>query len=208
MSVATWIWIAASFLVGIAVGVIATILVRRGNDAEQRLRRLRREFDQYQGDVGHHFSQTAEVLTRLRNDFTQLYQHTERGAAALVGEDALQQRLRQLETSEGRDETPPPDTVSGTLPGARPGLAHGARDDDGAVGAARTADVDADTNTHAAADATTDATAEPTAQPTAGHDADHGTDHDAGSTAAATTDDLGTRGSTVADQADEAAKRA
>ena len=104
-----WMWIAGALLVGVLIGVVGTVIVRRGNDAEQRLRRLRRDFDQYQGEVGSHFSQTAEVLTRLRNDFSQLYHHTERGAAALVGEEALQRRLRELESGDGRHPTPPPD---------------------------------------------------------------------------------------------------
>lgn len=111
VTVSLWIWIAVSLVIGALCGAAGMALARRRNDAEQRLRRLRREFDQYQGEVGNHFSQMAEVLTRLRNDFSQLYNHTERAAAGLVGEEALQRRLRELEIGDGRHATPPPDRL-------------------------------------------------------------------------------------------------
>ncbi len=109
VSVGSWMWIAASFGLGALLGVVVTLLLRRSTDVEQRMRRLQHEFDQYQSEVRQHFSQTAEVLTRLRSDFAQLYQHTERGAADLVGEESVQRRLRELEIGDGRKATPVPE---------------------------------------------------------------------------------------------------
>lgn len=96
MSVAAWV--AVSFVAGAAVGVLITVLARRGAGSDERERRLRREYEQYQGEVARHFSQTGELLSRLRGAFEQLYGEVEDRAAELVGEDALQRRLRDLET--------------------------------------------------------------------------------------------------------------
>ncbi len=95
------VWIGAAFVLGLLVGGGAMLLARRGGDAEARLRRLRREFDSYQREVADHYAHTAELLTRLRGGFSQLYEHVETGAESLVSEEALQRRLRQLEKDTG-----------------------------------------------------------------------------------------------------------
>ena len=96
MSVALWVLV--SFVVGGLVGAVITALVRRGSGSDQRVRRLQREYEQYQAEVARHFSQTGELLSRLRGAFEQLYGEVEDRAGELVGEEAMQQRLRDLET--------------------------------------------------------------------------------------------------------------
>jgi len=119
-----WLWAVIGFVAGVVVGVAATALRRRGSESEQRFRRLRREFDQYQGDVAHHFSQTAEALTRLRGGFEQLYQEVEGSAGHLVGEESWQRRLRQLEPN---GSLTPPTSVPAHDPGTDEGVAGAAR---------------------------------------------------------------------------------
>lgn len=99
------VWLAGSFVAGILVGSAITALLRRGSGTEQRIRRLRREYDQYQAEVARHFAQTGELLSRLRGAFEQLYGEVEDRATDLVGEEALQRRLRDL---EGAPERPGP----------------------------------------------------------------------------------------------------
>ncbi len=103
-----WLWLAVSFIAGALAGVGITALLRRGSDSEQRLRRLRREYDQYQAEVARHFTQTGELLSRLRGAFEQLYGEVEDRAVDLVGEEAVQRRLRDLERPPERP-TPLPD---------------------------------------------------------------------------------------------------
>jgi len=112
------LWLAGSFVAGILVGSGITALLRRGSDTEQRIRRLRREYDQYQAEVARHFTQTGELLSRLRGAFEQLYGEVEDRAADLVGEEALQQRLRDLERAPERP-TPVPEGSDATNAGSR-----------------------------------------------------------------------------------------
>ncbi len=102
------LWLAGSFVVGVLVGSGITALLKRGSGTEQRIRRLRREYDQYQAEVARHFTQTGELLSRLRGAFEQLYGEVEDRAADLVGEEALQRRLRDLERAPER-ATPIPE---------------------------------------------------------------------------------------------------
>ncbi len=102
------LWLAGTFVAGILVGIGITALLKRGSGTEQRIRRLRREYDQYQAEVARHFTQTGELLSRLRGAFEQLYGEVEDRATDLVGEEALQRRLRDLERTpvpEGPDRT-------------------------------------------------------------------------------------------------------
>jgi uncharacterized membrane-anchored protein YhcB (DUF1043 family) len=101
------LWVAGSFVAGILVGSGITALLRRGSESGQRIRQLRREYDQYQAEVARHFTQTGELLSRLRGAFEQLYGEVEDRATELVGEEALQRRLRDLERAPERS-TPVP----------------------------------------------------------------------------------------------------
>lgn len=94
-----WLWVVVAFLAGGLVGAGITALLKRGSDVEQRMRRLRREYEQYQAEVARHFSQTGELLSRLRTAFDQLYNEVEDRATALVAEEALQRRLDYLDNS-------------------------------------------------------------------------------------------------------------
>ena len=96
-----WLWVIAAFVAGGLIGAAITAALRRISEPEQRLRRLRREYDLYQAEVARHFTQTGELLSRLRGAFEQLYAEVEDRAEDLVGEDALQRRLRELEAEPG-----------------------------------------------------------------------------------------------------------
>lgn len=107
------LWLAGAFVAGILVGIGITTLLKRGSGTEQRIRRLRREYDQYQAEVARHFTQTGELLSRLRGAFEQLYGEVEDRATELVGEEALQRRLRDLERTPVPEE--PDRTSTGSL---------------------------------------------------------------------------------------------
>ena len=122
------LWLAGSFVAGVLVGIGITALLKRGSETEQRIRRLRREYDQYQAEVARHFTQTGELLSRLRGAFEQLYGEVEDRAANLVGEEALQRRLRDLERPPERP-TPIPERPDASGDEAREATSHVPDDD-------------------------------------------------------------------------------
>lgn len=101
-----WIWAVLGFVAGAGVGWLAMLILARRSEPQQQLRRLRTELDQLQGQVAQHFAHSATLITRLRGDVEQLYSHLERGAHELTAEDAVQRRLRALETPGERPALP------------------------------------------------------------------------------------------------------
>lgn len=100
----SWPWLALGLLLGFLAGWATAALLRRRSESEHRLRRMRRELDQMQGAVAQHFAQSGALITRLRSDVEQLYLHLERGASELTTEEAVQSRLRSLETHDTHGE--------------------------------------------------------------------------------------------------------
>ncbi len=100
----SWLWLALGLLLGFLAGWLTATVLRRRSESENRLRRMRRELDQLQGAVAQHFAQSGALITRLRSDVEQLYMHLERGASELTTEDAVQSRLRNLESHESHHE--------------------------------------------------------------------------------------------------------
>ena len=131
-----WLWVIVAFLAGGLVGAGITTLLKRGSDVEQRMRRLRREYEQYQAEVARHFSQTGDLLSRLRTGFDQLYNEVEERATALVAEEALQRRLNYLDNTTaahpGGRERPAAQRPLGDDRAATPGF--GAEPPSGAAG--------------------------------------------------------------------------
>ncbi|HEX7021609.1 MAG TPA: DUF1043 family protein [Trueperaceae bacterium] len=92
-----WIFVALAFLVGALAGLGAAALQRRrgGNDGD--LEALREEFEAYREDVTTHFVQTADLINNLTQSYKAVYDHLERGAFALVGEERLREELEAVE---------------------------------------------------------------------------------------------------------------
>ncbi|NLG08660.1 MAG: DUF1043 family protein [Deinococcales bacterium] len=100
-----WAWLSIAFVAGALLGAGVVWWLGRRRPNEVRLRRMQAALDRFQGEVAHHFQESAELITRLRNDVEQLYQHLEQGAAALTTEEAVQRRLRQLEDGDDTGRT-------------------------------------------------------------------------------------------------------
>lgn len=119
-----WAWLLIAFAAGLLLGVAATWWLVSRRPSEQRLQRLRRVLDRFQGDVAQHFQESGELITRLRSDAAQLYEHLERGAAKLTTEEAVQRRLRMLEEEypegAGRQDDQDPDQDGETGPTTAP----------------------------------------------------------------------------------------
>lgn len=95
-----WLWVVVAFVAGALMSAGIGAALRRGSDAERRLHRLRREYEQYQAEVARHFSQTGEFLSRLRTAFDQLYNEVEDRANSLVAEESMQRRLDYLDNDD------------------------------------------------------------------------------------------------------------
>lgn len=88
------IWISAALIIGVLAGVLAAVVVmrRRYGDRES-VTQLRGEFDAYRSEVTEHFVETAELVNALTRNYKAVYDHLEKGAYDLVGEERLRRRL-------------------------------------------------------------------------------------------------------------------
>ena len=99
-----WAWVLIAFAAGLLVGAAVTWWLVSRRPSEQRLQRMRRVLDHFQGDVAQHFQESGELITRLRSDVAQLYEHLESGAAMLTTEEAVQRRLRLLDEGNAAED--------------------------------------------------------------------------------------------------------
>jgi uncharacterized membrane-anchored protein YhcB (DUF1043 family) len=100
-----WAWLLIAFAAGALLGAGVVWWLGRRRPNEVRLRRMQTVLDRFQGEVAHHFQESAELITRLRSDVEQLYEHLERGATSLTTEEAVQRRLRELEQDDENGRT-------------------------------------------------------------------------------------------------------
>lgn len=85
-----WQAVVPALIAGIVIGyIIATWLVpnRQGREElEEHLRELKRQQQDYQAEVGQHFSRTAELLHNLADSYRDVHNHLAHGAETLCTE--------------------------------------------------------------------------------------------------------------------------
>lgn len=98
MTVQFWVWMVGALLAGAVLGVILTLVLGGGrrNDGGEDARELRRELEDYRQEVTDHFIGTAERVNDLTRAYKDVYDHLERGAYRLVGEEKLRSRLEDV----------------------------------------------------------------------------------------------------------------
>lgn len=91
---AFWLAVIAAFAVGTGLGLVATPLLKRTragrNDPLQQLRELQEQQAQYRHQVTDHFSQSAELLAQLADNYRTVHNHLAKGAQTLCEPAALQ----------------------------------------------------------------------------------------------------------------------
>ena len=79
----------------------------REQELEETISVLKHKHEQYQHSVNTHFTQTAELVGQLTQDYRKVYEHLSEGAASLCDQNQLPQTLLQaIEADQNRDLDP------------------------------------------------------------------------------------------------------
>jgi uncharacterized membrane-anchored protein YhcB (DUF1043 family) len=85
--ISVWTWMGATimFAMGGAAGyfIARQFKDKRTLELEEKLEATRNELSQYQGDVNQHFLKTSLLLTKLTNNYREVYEHLATGAQKL-----------------------------------------------------------------------------------------------------------------------------
>lgn len=85
--ISVWTWMGATimFAIGGAAGyfIARQFKDKRTLELEEKLEATRNELSQYQGDVNQHFLKTSLLLTKLTNNYREVYEHLATGAQKL-----------------------------------------------------------------------------------------------------------------------------
>ena len=93
MDLAPWLaGVLIGALIGGLVALVALVALRRDEDGVS-VHELRRELDDYRGDVAAHYAETAKRVDALTQAYKSVYDHLEEGAFRLVGEEELRRRI-------------------------------------------------------------------------------------------------------------------
>ena len=85
----SWMWSIGliSFAFGIAVGFAINFYLnpdnKRSEKLEQELDQLKRETEQYRGEVAEHFKRTSELVQEMTSSYKNVYEHLASGSANL-----------------------------------------------------------------------------------------------------------------------------
>ncbi len=106
----------AALLIGTLVGLY---FGKRRNPNQQKLQqqtleleKAKQQLSQYQNDVKDHFSQTADLMTKLTQDYQGLYSHLAHSSQQLCRDVPLQQQIEHLQQALPPKETVEPETAA------------------------------------------------------------------------------------------------
>ena len=89
-----WLYLGLALIVGLGIGVSVMVLLRPSKRMyEEKISALQDELNTYKNNVSDHFVQTAALVNNLTHSYKAVYDHLEKGAYQLVGEETLQKRL-------------------------------------------------------------------------------------------------------------------
>jgi len=94
-----WLAIFIAALLGLVLGaLIAQWFNKSDEEAKEKLIALEKEFDAYREEVSDHFVETAAMVNQLTSSYKNVYDHLEKGAYKLVGQEELHKRLENVDT--------------------------------------------------------------------------------------------------------------
>lgn len=99
-----WLWLGLVFFAGLFLGVLLTRFGAKptwhkaleAQALEEKLKLQTQEMQQLKDQVGDHFAETASLVNKLTRSYKDVYDHLEKGAYDLVGEEALHKRLEDV----------------------------------------------------------------------------------------------------------------
>jgi uncharacterized protein len=91
----TWMIAIGCFLAGAVIGAVLFKLLKsdevRVHMLEEKMQQLGDEYARYKKDVHNHFSDTAQLVTKLTQSYQEVYQHLAQGAQELCPEHIAKQ---------------------------------------------------------------------------------------------------------------------
>lgn len=166
---ALWIILGGCVVIALGLGFLAGFYL--GGDKDKAVKEAQQAHDDYREDVHEHFEQTSQIMSRMVEDYRQMYEHMSEGADKLA--DMHQERVitpppaPEAITAQDRDEEPAPASAESTADEpvdeqaeAQVRAVATAQPTDGGDEPEQSAETDDDTQTPEQADAPTEAAEE------------------------------------------------
>lgn len=89
ISIWAWMWAAIMFAIGGATGFFISrqLKDKRTRELEEKLAATRTELADYRGEVNQHFLKTSLLVSKLTNNYREVYEHLATGAQKLCNEN-------------------------------------------------------------------------------------------------------------------------
>jgi len=99
------LWLALVFFAGLFIGVLLTRFGAKptwhkaleAQALQDKLDLQTEELNQLKANVGDHFVETAALVNNLTHSYKAVYDHLEKGAYDLVGEEVMHRRLKDVQ---------------------------------------------------------------------------------------------------------------
>lgn len=86
-------------IIGLIVGVAASLLLRKSNDGSSKIKQLEEKHATYRKQVDDHFVNTAVLFKGLTDQYRDVYRHIASGAGELCSEEAKAIQIDLEETA-------------------------------------------------------------------------------------------------------------
>lgn len=98
----TWVWLIIGLVVGIGVGAVGALMVRKNTGSQRSIADLKKENEQFREEVSGHFVETARLINRMTDSYKDVFDHLSRGAETLVDDKSLRERMPLVSGREVR----------------------------------------------------------------------------------------------------------
>lgn len=98
----TWVWLIIGLAVGIGVGAVGALLIRKNTGSQRSIADLKKENEQFREEVSGHFVETARLINRMTDSYKDVFDHLSRGAETLVDDKSLRERMPLVSGREVR----------------------------------------------------------------------------------------------------------
>ncbi len=105
MNITLIVYFALTFIVGLGIGMLflrfrvksSLEKAEKVEGLESKIQDQEQELDSFKEEVSDHFVETASLVNQMTQSYKAVYEHLEKGAYKLVGEENLQKRLADVQ---------------------------------------------------------------------------------------------------------------
>ena len=92
-------WMILALLIGMLIGSLITrYSLRERLEKAASKEAVKNEFTEFKTQVNDHFLETASLVNQMTQSYKAVYDHLEKGATGLVGEEVLRKQLADVES--------------------------------------------------------------------------------------------------------------